>query len=262
MWVWRTKSDDPRGVIVIVHGASEHHGRYHWLRKKWLDHGFHVVMGDLPGQGENPKNRGHVDSFNEYIETVSSWVKRASAFQLPVILLGHSLGGLSVIRTLEEQKVRPDLVILSSPCLGLVVPPPEWLKRVLQPVNRLLPAVKVPIKKSADNSLATRNESVLREDAMDPYIVKRISIRWYFELDQAMKDAHANIHRFPNIPVFILQAGDDRIVDKHAVYRWFRELPTKNKHYKEWKGYYHEVFNEPQREEVFRFIYRKIDSYI
>lgn len=262
MWVWKTKVDNPRGVVVIVHGAGEHHGRYHWLRKKWLDQGFHVVMGDLPGQGENPVNRGHVDSFNEYIEAVTNWVNRAARFQLPVILLGHSLGGLSVIRALEEETCRPDIVILSSPCLGLVVPPPEWLKRALKPVNKFLPTVKVPIKKSAGNNLATQNEAILKEDEKDPFIVTRISIRWYFELDHAMKEAQEKIRRFPDLPVFILQAGEDRIVDKYVVYRWFRQLPIRNKHYKEWKGYYHEVFNEPNREEVFRFISKKIETFL
>lgn len=262
MWVWKTKAENPNGVVVMVHGAGEHHGRYHWLRKKWLDEGYHVVMGDLPGQGETPKNRGHVDSFDEYIESVTKWAKRGAEFNLPLILLGHSLGGLSVIRMLEEKACSPDLVILSSPCLGLVVPPPEWLKRMLNPVNRFVPTFKVPIKKSADNSLATRNQEILKEDANDPLIVKRISVRWYFELDQAMQEAHKKIRDFPNVPVFVLQAGEDRIVDKHAVYKWFRRLPTKNKHYKEWKGFYHEVFNEPDREAVFRYISREIHAFL
>ncbi|WEG13844.1 alpha/beta hydrolase [Pullulanibacillus sp. KACC 23026] len=261
MWVWETKLQ-PKGVVVMVHGAGEHHGRYHWLRKKWLDEGFHVVMGDLPGQGRSPKNRGHVDSFDEYIDAVKSWYECAEQFGLPILLLGHSLGGLSVIRTLEETAIHPDLVILSSPCLGLVVPPPEWVKRVLHPVNRFLPTIKVPIKRSGENILATRNEDVLKQDANDPLIVKRISVRWYFELDQAMKEATNRIHRFPNVPTIILQAGADRIVDKHAVYRWFRQLPVANKHYKEWKDFYHEVFNEPERETVFLFLTRRIKAFI
>ncbi len=262
MWIWETTSEDPRGTVVVVHGASEHHGRYHWLRKQWQKAGYHVVMGDLPGQGKAPKNRGHVDSFDEYIVTIANWVDQAESFGLPVLLLGHSLGGLSVIRALQEKKVQPDLVILSSPCLGLVVPPPEWLKRTLKPVNRYMPTVKIPIKRSTENILATRNESILERDKKDPYIVKKVSVRWYFELDQAMKTADEKIKQMPNIPVLIMQAGEDRIVDKHMVYRWFRRLPIPNKQYKEWSGFYHEIFNEPKREEVFRYLIRAIHRLI
>lgn len=108
-----------RGSIVLVHGAFEHSGRYEWLARQWNDHGFHVVYGDLPGQGEQKENRGHILSFDEYIEAISSWIEEAKNLHSDVILLGHSMGGLAVIRTMEEQ--HPDItgVILSSPALGI-----------------------------------------------------------------------------------------------------------------------------------------------
>lgn len=253
MWVWKTKADVPKGTIVMVHGAGEHHGRYDWLADQWLSQGFNVVIGDLPGQGENPRHQGHVDRFDEYIECVQKWANTAKAFKEPILLFGHSLGGLVIIRLLEETTIRPRAVLLSSPCLGLMIPPPEWIKKAVRPLNNVLPRLRIPIKRSADNHWATHNEEILKKDADDSLIVKKVSLRWYYELDQAMALAFERQSRFPDVPLFIFQAGDDKIVDRRAVYRWFDSLPIHRKHYKEWPLLYHEVFNEPEREKVFLY---------
>lgn len=69
----------------MVHGAMEHHGRYGWLIEMWRVSGFHVVMGDLPGQGMTTRSRrGHIDSFQEYLIEVKDWIQAAYTFDLPV----------------------------------------------------------------------------------------------------------------------------------------------------------------------------------
>lgn len=262
MWVWKTESKAPQGVVVIVHGTGEHHGRYEWLKRQWLKVGYHVILGDLPGHGKNAEHKGHVDSFNEYIVALKKWMDKARTFKLPYVVFGHSLGGLVVIRTLQESRYKPDAVILSSPCLGLKVPPPSWLKKAVSPFNLFSPRFRVPIKSSADNVLATRNKEILKKDALDPLIVKKISLRWYFELDHAMEEAFQQVDSLPNSPLFTLQAGNDKIVDKIKVYEWFRKIQLKNKHYKEWPGFYHEIFNEPKRDIVFSYMLRELTPFL
>lgn len=58
----------------------------------WRNAGYHVVMGDLPGQGTSTRARGHIRSFQEYIDTVDEWIEHAKSFRLPTFLLGHSMG--------------------------------------------------------------------------------------------------------------------------------------------------------------------------
>ncbi len=84
---------NPKGVIVMVHGAAEHHGRYRWLIEMWRSVGMHVIMGDLPGQGLTTRRRGHILSFDEYVYEVEEWVREAQKYDLPIFLLGHSMGG-------------------------------------------------------------------------------------------------------------------------------------------------------------------------
>lgn len=70
---------------------------------QWKKNGFSVIMGDLPGQGLSTRRRGHIDNFDEYIEEVEKWIE-AYLLKPPVFIFGHSMGGLAVIRTLQEKK--------------------------------------------------------------------------------------------------------------------------------------------------------------
>lgn len=68
---------NPKGVIVMVHGAAEHHGRYRWLIEMWRSVGMHVIMGDLPGQGLTTRRRGHILSLmNMCMKWKNGYVKR------------------------------------------------------------------------------------------------------------------------------------------------------------------------------------------
>ncbi|MYL62690.1 alpha/beta fold hydrolase [Bacillus hwajinpoensis] len=244
------ETEYPKGVIVLVHGANEHHRRYDWLVSKWIEAGYHVVLGDLPGQGESTRRRGHIDSFDQYIETIDKWIKRAHEFQLPVFLLGHSMGGLASIRTIMEKRPSLTGVILSSPCIGLVNPPNKGVDILSKVLNPIVPSLRLNSK--LEPNIGTRNPEFHKRDQEDPLMVQKVSVRWYRELLKAMKIANEGARTFHNLPLLVVQGGDDRIVDKQAVISWFNRIPLKEKAYKEWDGFYHEVFNEPDREDVFQ----------
>ena len=261
MWKWEADTETPRGVIVIVHGASEHHGRYKWLRDMWRFHGFHVIMGDLPGQGTTTRRlRGHIKSFDEYINEIKVWIDAAHQYGLPVFLLGHSMGGLAVVRTLQEKEVDVKCVILSSPCLGLVKNPPFMLDMCTKGLNHLIPTLRVNAGLSV--YIATRNEEVREMDANDSLYVTKVSVRWYRELVKAMKLAQINQHKIPDLPFLVMQGGDDKIVNKVEVRKWFDRLHVNDKTYKEWPKLYHEIFNGPEREDVFQFTKSFLDTHI
>ncbi|RSK28248.1 alpha/beta hydrolase [Bacillus sp. HMF5848] len=254
MWKW--KASQPKGVVVIVHGAAEHHGRYKWLIEMWRSSGYHVIMGDLPGQGLSRRSkRGHIDSFDEYILEVSNWVKEATSFNLPIFLIGHSMGGLISIRYLQERKNSIDIagVILSSPCLGLVQYPPTWLEIVAKGLNIVEPDFLIDSHLTID--LATRNQEVKELDVNDTLYVTKMSVRWYEELRQAIKQAFSKGLEVEHIPIMLMQGGDDKIVDKEACKKWINQLNVMEKTYKEWPQLYHEIFNEPEREAVFQYAY-------
>lgn len=251
MWKWEAEGE-AKAVIVMVHGAMEHHRRYGWLIEMWRLSGFHVIMGDLPGQGMTTRSRrGHIDSFDEYIIEVKDWVQAAYQYELPVFLLGHSMGGLISIRLLQLEKLNVAGVILSSPCLGLVHTPSKFLNTLSYGLNLIYPSLRMNSGLTID--MATRNIDVQEADMNDTLYVTKVSIRWYRELALAMKEAFNDLEHLEDLPMLLMQAGDDKIVQKEAVKEWFNHAPLSEKRFKEWPKCYHEIFNEPEREEVFEY---------
>ncbi|MFB6467597.1 alpha/beta hydrolase [Cytobacillus sp. Hz8] len=258
MWKWEAEGD-AKGVIVMIHGAFEHHRRYGWLIEMWRLSGFHIIMGDLPGQGMTTRSRrGHIDSFEDYLIEVKDWIQAAYQFELPVFLLGHSMGGLIAIRLLQEEKINIAGVILSSPCLGLIATPPKWLNLLSYPLNTIFPSLRINPRLTIDK--ATRNLDVQEADMNDTLYVTKVSVRWYRELMASIKLSFANINQIQDIPMLVMQGGDDRIVNKQFVKEWFNLAPLSEKRYKEWAKCYHEIFNEPERDEIFVYAKDFVDS--
>jgi lysophospholipase len=259
MWKWKTEVEQPKGVIVIVHGACEHHGRYKWLVEMWKLSGYHVLMGDLPGQGTTTRRRGHIQSFDEYIIEVNEWLKEAKKFGLPLFLIGHSMGGLVVIRALQEKHHEVKAVILSSPCLGILYKPNKALELASRGLNVIAPSFKVDSKLNVE--IATRNKAVQDSDENDSLYVTKVSVRWYRELIKAMEEAQKQVNKFQDVPLLLMQGGEDKIVDKSLVKQWFNKVDILEKTYKEWKGLYHEIFSEPERDEVFETAKRFFEAH-
>lgn len=258
MWKWEAEGD-AKGVIVMIHGAFEHHRRYGWLIEMWRLSGFHVIMGDLPGQGMTTRSsRGHIDSFDEYIVEVKDWVQAAYQFDLPVFLLGHSMGGLIAIRLLQEERMNLAGVILSSPCLGLITAPSKWLNILSYPLNTIFPSLLINPGLTIDK--ATRNLEVQEADMNDTLYVTKVSVRWYRELMTAVKLAFVNMDKIQDVPMLVMQGGEDKIVNKQSVKEWFNQAPLSEKRFKEWTKCYHEIFNEPERDEIFVYAKDFVDS--
>lgn len=251
MWKWEAEGE-AKAVIVMVHGAMEHHRRYGWLIEMWRTSGFHIIMGDLPGQGITSRSRrGHIDSFDEYIFEVKDWVQAAYRYELPVFLLGHSMGGLICIRLLQEERLNLAGVILSSPCLGLVKTPSKILNALSLGLNMIYPSLR--LNSGLTVEMATRNLDVREADVNDTLYITKVSVRWYRELAAAMKIAFEKLGEIQDIAMLVMQGGDDKIVNKATVREWFNSAPLSEKRFKEWQKCYHEIFNEPEREDVFEY---------
>lgn len=249
MWIHETKK--PKGTIVIIHGAGEHHGRYRWLIEQFLTSGYHVVIGDLPGQGYNISHRGYIHTFMEYVLEVEKWIATSHMLKRPTYIVAHSMGALVAIELMMQKRVHIDGLIFSSPSLGIANVPNKFINYGAKIANFFTPTLQVTT--SIRKEVATRNDEQIRRDEKDPFILSSVSVHWFRELLRMIERAHEHVLQFPNIPLLILQGGNDLVVDRQAVYQWFNQLPSKDKMYKEFPGLYHEVFNEPEKEEVFKY---------
>lgn len=253
--------DSPKAVVVIIHGAFEHSGRYDWVVEQFNHLGYHVVYGDLPGQGENiGKKKGHIDRFQQYIDTVKDWVGHAKTYDLPIFLFGHSMGGLTAIRLVQTENVPLDGVILSSPALGLKTGPEKVLKVIAGILDKITP--RLTLKTGVHSSAATRNQALVKKDDEDPLFVRKVSVRWFMEFEKSIEKANKDKKKYRDIPTLMLQSGTDKLVDQDASIDWFNQLQINEKKIKVYEDLYHELLNEPEQDEVMEEIRQFIEGRI
>jgi alpha-beta hydrolase superfamily lysophospholipase len=116
----------PRGAVLVVHGWSEHAGRYAWLGARLRDAGLATYVADLRGHGRSGGHRAHLSRFSQLLGDLQAFrrVVRGRS-DAPQVLLGHSFGALVVLRYLETQPTPPPAAaVVSGPFLGLPTPSP------------------------------------------------------------------------------------------------------------------------------------------
>ncbi len=240
---------DPRAVLLIAHGYGEHGGRYRNVVDHLVPRGYAMYSLDHRGHGRSEGPRGHVGRFAELVADFHAMRVRVEAESRgkPLIVLGHSMGGLIVVRYLLSHASGISGAVLSSPALGLVEEPPQ----LLQVVGRILSFVapRTSFEGNVKPELLSRDPAVGRAYAADPLVHRRASARFFTELKWAIANA---ADRGPEIrlPILVLQAGDDRLVDFRATEAFAAAIPTEHKTVRFYPGLYHEIFNETEKERV------------
>lgn len=248
MWKWEAKGQ-AKAVIVLVHSAYENHLRYAWQIEQWRSADFHVVMGDLPGHGKGaPADEPHAEPFKEYEKALKFSIRAALEHGLPVFIAAHGLGATIAINVLSKQSYPIAGIILTSPWLRLVKTPTK-LPAALTGLHKLSPNMNIEHNIHIED--LTRNPEVIDQEKDDPYYNTHVTGKWYYELQNYMKEAAQSVGKFPDIPVFLHIGELDGVADKEFAKRWIRQQDLKEFSFKEWAYCYHDVFQEPEREDVF-----------
>ncbi|MFD2656976.1 alpha/beta hydrolase [Gracilibacillus thailandensis] len=226
----------PKAVIIIVHGAGEHSGRYQPITAQCVNHEIAVVAPDLRGFGQSDGARGHINTFQEYIDDLHTLVEWVSAqFQhMPIFLFGHSLGGLIVIRYSQIYAYETNGVILSSPALALRFELPSFSKKILAVASSVLPNLSIrPNKWERIFRAITSLEPYLpkkKELKKDPLMTSQYTPRWLFELIQNGVDAIAEAALF-QFPVLFVYDQKDPIIHPRFIQDFFHSVSIPDKHF-------------------------------
>lgn len=267
-WQGWLGESEPRAVFFVVHGLAEHSERYGELVAHFNHLGVACYALDLRGHGRSAGRRVHVASFADYDRDVESVLAEVAERHphLPIFFVGHSMGGLLVLRRLLDRalsrETRPGLsgsgpalpevagAVVSSPGLAAhpSVHPPWWLRLAAHLLAPVVPRLLVPTGLSP--RWISHDADVVEAYENDPLVSKRTSIRWYRSFVAAQRRA---MERAPHLdrPVLLLQAGDDRLVDPSATERFARRAPSCRVTYRRWPGLFHEIFHEAEKREVF-----------
>ena len=244
LWKWEAEGH-ANAVMVLVHSAYEHHMKYAWLIEQWRTAGFHVIMGDLPGHGRGiPANKPHNEAFGFYEKSVEQAIAAALENDLPVFVLGHGLGATIAMNVLSGKPFPLAGVVLCSPWLHLLKTP-----SVLSSGLSNLGSLRIDHGLKIED--LTSNPESIEAEKGDPFYRTTVTVGWYRELHSYMKKSLAAKRGFPDIPVMVQTAGNDRVTDKEYAKRWLQGRQLGHFSYKEWTGCSHDLFLEQQREDIF-----------
>lgn len=128
---WVDGSASTRGVVLVLHGMHEHGGRYAWLGHQLATLGYPVYAIDHAGHGRSDGPRGQLDRMSAVTDGVDALITLASFRHpdVPVFLLGHSLGALITLQYVTGNPQQLNGVILSGPPLVQDVSPAQALPR-------------------------------------------------------------------------------------------------------------------------------------
>lgn len=252
MWKWETEND-AKGVVVIAHNILEHTGRYAYVITMLRRNGYHVIMGDLPGQGQTSRaNKGQIEDFNEYHENVLEWIKIANEYKIPTFVLGVGLGGLILLNLLERVELPIEGLMLISPLLEFNQSGKGRKNKLLSNVGKASKDTLFKIGITAQD--LTRNDEVIEETENDALMLKKVTYHWYNLVSETMKETMEHIKDIKSLPTLIMFGTEDIISDISATKELKDKLATNELYYKVWNGLYHEIHNEPERDQVMRYV--------
>lgn len=241
-----------RAVIVISHGLGEHGGRYAELASRLVEKGFAVYALDHRGHGRSGGARANIERFDYVVSDLGAFVGRAQRHHpgLPVILLGHSMGGAIALGCALKYEKALRALVLSAPALAVAEEPSMFKRLTVRMLASLRPDAGV--MKIAARAIS-RDSSVVRAYESDPMVFHgAIPARTVEELLEAMHKLRDRAHEL-RLPVLIQHGSADELVPLAAAQLVYQHLGLERRRtVRIYNGLYHEIYNEPEKERVIR----------
>ncbi|NHN37064.1 alpha/beta hydrolase [Pseudomaricurvus alcaniphilus] len=239
----------PRALLLVAHGLAEHGGRYAHLAELFTARGIAVAALDHYGHGRSAGDRCYVPAFSHYTDTLEIFRQHllASFQSLPVYLVGHSMGGLISANYLLQHQHKLAGCVLSGPALQVSDVPGKWQQALLKTLAQLTPRAGVL---ALDGSAVSRDEAVVKAYFDDPLVYNgKVSARLAVELFAAMQAPLQHAGSI-TLPMLIMHGEADSMVSPEGSRRFFAQLASADKELIVYPDLYHEIFNEPEKDEV------------
>jgi alpha-beta hydrolase superfamily lysophospholipase len=243
---------EPHAAVLLIHGLAEHSGRYEGAARAFAARAISSFAFDLRGHGLSDGRRGHANRFDSFLQDLDRFRREVQGVLdagTPLFLLGHSMGGLIALRYLEEYDAELAGAIVISPWLATALPVPRWKVTMGNALGRLLPAL--PFRAHIDAAALSRDPAIVRGYRDDPLVHDRITPRLFVEVSKAMGLVTLRSDRL-RAPVLFLLPGSDRLVDTDRTLAFTAHLPAALVTVKVYPGHFHELLNEPDRNDIVR----------
>jgi acylglycerol lipase len=253
----KSPGENAKAVIVLVHGLGEHIQRYNYWAELFMKAGIAFTGVDLPGHGRSEGRRGNIKNYRILEEMINILLDscRKTFPGIPIYLYGHSLGGGIVLNYLLHVNPKIKGAIVTSPWLRLSFEPPKSKVVMASVMKNLVPGLVQPSGLNVNH--ISHDEIIVEKYKTDPLVHDKISVSLF---DSAMNAAKYSLEHASElrIPTLIIHGSDDLITSPGGS-REFAEKSGKVV-LKILEGGFHELHNEPFKDEVFRIILNWIEK--
>jgi acylglycerol lipase len=260
-WKCWLPDGQPKAIILVAHGLGEHINRYTNLVNNLVPRGFAVYGLDHQGHGKSEGTRCYIDRFQTYLDDLKTFFDMVHKDNpgLKVILLGHSMGGLIATAYAVQHQKELDALVVSAPSLK----PGEGISSTTITMARVLSAIIPKMGVAAlDSAFLSHDQAVVDAYDKDPLVYRgKITARLGSELFATMAKLEEQIPTL-TLPMLIMQGTEDKLVEHEGAKMLYAKAGSTDKTLKLYEGFYHEIFNEPDRARVFADLDPWLDSHI
>jgi alpha-beta hydrolase superfamily lysophospholipase len=243
-------ASEPRAVLLVNHGLAEHSGRYTNLVNYFGPRGYSIYGFDHRGHGRSPGLRGYVEDFSSFVNDLGIFLSiiRSKYQNTKIFIIAHSVGGTIATAYAVNNQDKFDGLILSGPTLKAGASVPPGLIFIAPLLSLLIPKVGLY---TIDASAISRDKAVVAAYVNDPLVYQgKIRTRLGVEIIKTMQVLPSQMSRI-HLPVMILHGTKDRLSEPKGSQILYDRVKSDDKTLKLYDGFFHEIFNEPDHEQVF-----------
>lgn len=258
---WTPEANDgssPRAIVVLVHGAGEHSGRYEDVAAALTASGIAVYALDHRGHGRSDGPRALIDRVDRGVADVERLATLAQATHpdVPLFALGHSLGGMLALVWAARHGDGSAGLVLSGALAALPEVPPALtlVGRALSVLAPRMPLIGI------DAELISRDPAAVAAYRTDPLVHHgRLPARTAAEIA-------GTVSRLPEtaaaitIPALIMYGTEDRLCPPAGSVMVAERIGSQDVTVRAYEGLFHEILNEPEREQVLDDLLRWIST--
>jgi alpha-beta hydrolase superfamily lysophospholipase len=251
---------ETKGAVVISHGLGEHSDRYVNLMDYLSGSGISFFAIDHRGHGKSGGKRGHTERFMKYVNDMKKFVDEIvipETGKFPLVILGHSMGGLIAFRYVLEYQEDFTAMVLSAPALIPAVKVPQWKKLLGRMFSIIIPSLTM--NNELDPADISSDPEVVQAYRDDPLVHDMVTARWYTEYLDTAEYCLARPSEI-EIPLLLVHGLADRMVSPEGSRIIYENVSSKDKQYFTFEGLLHETMNE--RHEERKKVVKTIASWI
>jgi len=241
--------EDPKAVVVLVHGMGEHSLKYDHAAEMFYDKGFAFFSYDQRGHGRSDGKRGCVNRYADLLDDLKQFIDivKVESLREDLYLLGLSVGGLTSLAFAIERGEMIKGVIVSAPALRFTDPPKGIEVRLAPPLAFLFPAFTTPSRVRFED--LTHDSEAIKAQKADKLSHRVVSFKMFVEMTKMMKYVFDNASRI-KLPALLLHGTGDKVADAKATKEFCDKMGSADKEARLYDGLYHELLRETNRREI------------